>query len=106
MPKIELFCVECLTGVKSVEDFEKNEGTCNSCHAILKNLPTEEQIEVGNTIAALLMDALLSRDLGSLGGGVPPHIPAKYAIIIKKYLNEDIDSVTAIYMAMENEKIP
>ena len=60
--------------------------------------PTDEQIADGNDIAALLYDASCAK---ALGYASPPH--PKYQHLISAYLSGEIDSVTAIYMAMNGE---
>jgi len=60
--------------------------------------PTNKQIKAGNDIASLLYDASCAK---ALGHAFPPH--PKYQLLISSYLIGEIDSVTAIYMAMHGE---
>ena len=59
-------------------------------------MPTENQIIVGNEIAGLLFDAGWNKAIG----GLDLAIPEKYSDIVNLYLDNKIDSVTGIYMAM------
>lgn len=67
---------------------------------------TPEMIQAGNQIAADLTDASISRQMGGLGGSSTfeewqqkQDIPNQDLIL--QYLNDEIDSVTAIFMAMD-----
>jgi hypothetical protein len=63
-------------------------------------LPTPEQVAAGNEIASELIGALIERQMGSLGGEKPAR-SGKYEPIIKLYIDDKIDSVTAMYLAMQ-----
>lgn len=62
-------------------------------------LPTPEQIAAGNEIASELVTASLTKQMGELGGK-KPSLSGKYTEIIQLYLDDVIDSVTAMYLAM------
>ena len=67
-------------------------------------------VEVGNKIASDLIDASLSFSLTSMGGVVPyptwleKNKDNPYIIFILAYINKEIDSVTAIYLAMDQKR--
>ena len=61
-------------------------------------------IKAGNDIASLLIDASIQKQMGGLGGGRAYSIsnfPTKFQDIIQAFIDDKIDSVTAIYLAME-----
>lgn len=68
---------------------------------------TEEMKEAGNKIASELMDASISKSVGGLGGSRTweDYKNANKEIenfdLISAYINKEIDSVTAIYLAMD-----
>lgn len=67
---------------------------------------TDKMIEAGKEIASLLVDATCQKSFGELGGCKKFNIdnyPKKYRNLIIKYINAEIESVTAIYISMENE---
>ena len=71
---------------------------------------TEEMREAGSQIASDLMDAQVSFCLGGLGGSkeweeFESFHCGKNMDLIKQYANGEIDSVTAIYIAMHRESI-
>lgn len=69
---------------------------------------TEEMRKAGSAIASALMDAGVAKCMNGLGGSktwdewVCEDVPNKDLIVA--YLNEEIDSITAIYLAMERAK--
>ena len=71
---------------------------------------TEEMREAGSQIASDLMDAQVSFCLGGLEGSKgweefeSCHC-GKNMDMVKQYVNGEIDSVTAIYIAMHRESI-
>ena len=62
----------------------------------------KEVIEAGKKIASDLMDAQISKQMGSMGGHIIKDVP-KYdnSDLIQKYLDGEIVSVEAIYTAMK-----
>lgn len=71
--------------------------------------PSKKTITVGNDIAAHLCDASVQKALGNnkLGGCKPfdlHNFPEKYQDLIAAYINNEIDSITAIYIAMERSE--
>ena len=62
----------------------------------------KEVIEAGQKIASDLIDARVSKDMGSMGGHVVKDM-SKYdnSDLIQKYLDGEIVSVEAIYIAMK-----
>ena len=71
---------------------------------------TEEMREAGSQIASDLMDAQVSFHMGGLGGSkeweeFESFHCGKNMDLIKQYVNGEIDSVTAIYIAMHRESI-
>ena len=71
---------------------------------------TEEMREAGSQIASDLMDAQVSRCMGGLGGSkdweeFESFHSGKNMDLIKQYVAGEIDSVTAIYIAMHREAI-
>ena len=69
---------------------------------------TEEMREAGSQIAADLMAAQVSFHMGGLGGSkdweeFESFHSGKNMDLIKQYVNGEIDSVTAIYIAMHRE---
>lgn len=69
---------------------------------------SKEIVEVGQQIASDLMDARVSHDLGKLGKS-GKHVIKKVSEynnsdLIQKYLDDEIDSVEAIYLAMKREE--
>ena len=71
---------------------------------------TEEMREAGSQIASDLINAQVSFHVGGLGGSKTweefesCHC-GKNMDLIKQYVNGEIDSVTAIYIAMHRESI-
>lgn len=69
---------------------------------------TNQMNEAGSKIASALMSASVSKCMNGLGGSktfdewLGDDIENKDLVI--SYLNEEIDSVTAIYLAMERAK--
>jgi len=65
----------------------------------------KEVIEVGEKIASDLMDAQVSKNMGSMGGHIIKDI-SKYdnSDLIQKYIDGEIVSVEAIYTAMKRVK--
>lgn len=70
---------------------------------------TEEMVKAGDAMASDLMDGIMRKSFGTLGGGVElkewlerPDLVNKD--IIQDYLDERIVSVTAIYLAMERAR--
>lgn len=67
-----------------------------------------EQMKKAGSIASNLYDASISKAMGGLGGcktldeWMDEEVPNRDIILL--YLEEKIDSVTAIYMAMERAK--
>lgn len=59
--------------------------------------PTEEQQRRGRQVAAEMIDATCARAFES----VVDFDQFEFAEIVRLYLNEEIDSVTGIYMAMQ-----
>ena len=69
----------------------------------MKNIPTSAMIEAGNKMANELWDANMDR----MSPSYSFQKIIKYSAnkdILTMYLSEKIDSVTAIYMAMERTK--
>jgi hypothetical protein len=69
---------------------------------------TDAMREAGDEIASHLMTACTREALGNsrVGGCLPFDVldyPTKYRKLITKYIEGDIDSVTAIYLAMAVE---
>ena len=62
----------------------------------------KEVIEAGQRIASDLIDAQLSKSIGSVGGRIIKDI-SEYdnSDLIQKYLDDEIVSVEAIYIAMK-----
>ena len=70
-----------------------------------KIMVTEEMRAAGSQIASDLMDAQVSSHMGGLGGSkdweeFELSYNGKHMDLIKQYVNGEIDSVTAIYIAM------
>lgn len=69
---------------------------------------TEQMKKAGKNLASNLYDASISKAMGGLGGcktldeWLDEEVPNRDIILL--YLEEKIDSVTAIYMAMERAK--
>lgn len=63
------------------------------------NLPTQEQIKRGNQVAAEMIDATVARAFEHCIDFNTFEFPE----IIELYLNDEIDSVTGIYLAMNKE---
>lgn len=64
-------------------------------------LPSQKQIEAGNKVASELYDANIRKSMAGLGGCKEFDInDFEYKEIVTLYLNEEIDSVTGIYLAM------
>jgi len=62
----------------------------------------KEIIDAGERIASDLMNALVSKTMGHLGGHiVKPVSEYDHSDLIQKYLDEKISSVEAMYMAMK-----
>ena len=68
---------------------------------------TKEMQEAGNKLASELYDVVITKALGGpkeledcLAQCDPTHVD-----IIRQYLNEEIDSVTAIYIAMHRREV-
>jgi hypothetical protein len=77
---------------------------------ITRMLVTEEMREAGSEIASALMDAQVSSHMGGLGGSkdweeFESSHSGKNMDLIKQYVADEIDSVTAIYIAMHRESI-
>lgn len=71
---------------------------------------TEEMREAGSQIASDLIDAQVSFNMGGLGGSktwdeFESFHCGKNMDLIKQYVKGEIDSVTAIYIAMHRESI-
>lgn len=68
---------------------------------------TDKMIKAGNQIAADLLDAAISKDMDGLGGGATlqewKEKNIKNQDLILKHISGEIDTVTAIYMAMHRE---
>lgn len=65
----------------------------------------KEVIEAGQEIASNLFDAQISKSMGSMGGHVIKDIfEYDNCDLIQKYLDEEIVSVEAIYIAMKREE--
>lgn len=60
-------------------------------------MPTEEQQRRGNQVAAEMIDATCARAFES----VVDFGQLEFPEIVRLYLNDEIDSVTGIYMAMQ-----
>lgn len=68
----------------------------------MMNKPTEAMIKAGNDVASELMDANMQKCLGGIGGCKKFKLSNfKYKKIVKAHLAGEIDSVTGIWMAME-----
>ena len=70
---------------------------------------SEAVVQAGQDIAGYLCTASVRKAMGNerLGGCLPYHLkdfPEKFHDLITAYLNEDIISVTAIYIAMKREE--
>ena len=62
----------------------------------------KEVIEAGQKIASDIMDAQVSKSMGSMGGHVIKDIlEYNNSDLIQKYLDNEIVSVEAIYIAMK-----
>ena len=71
------------------------------------NIPSEKQIKAGHDIADYMMTFSIQKAMGSLGKyelKELSEIPEQYQEIVELYLNDKIDSVTGIYLAMGVEK--
>jgi len=69
---------------------------------------TEEMAEAGRKIASNLITASCQKSMSGFGGGNLFDLtdyPEEHQDIINQYLNGDIDSVTAIYIAMNNASV-
>ena len=70
-------------------------------------VPTEEMIKAGQNIASSITDAMISKHMNGLGGSKTERewqlSEHKNVDLILMYLNGEVDSVTAIYMAMVRE---
>ena len=71
---------------------------------------TEEMREAGSQIASDLIDAQVCFRMGGLGGSksweeFKASHSGKNIDLIEQYVNDEIDSVTAIYIAMHRESI-
>ena len=72
--------------------------------AINAVIVTDKMITNGNIISAMLFDASVEKALGGLGGCKTLDLetyPLPYRGIVTKYLDDEIDSVTAIYIVMQ-----
>lgn len=68
---------------------------------------TAGMINAGNEIATCLMDASIQNQMGGIGGCKEYDLnsfPKKFHQIIERYLANHIDSVQAIYTAMEQQR--
>lgn len=69
---------------------------------------TLEMQSAGREIASNLMDAQIAKQMNGLGGGTTWEQwltqPIKNKDLIIAYLNDEIDSVTAIYIAMYRQR--
>jgi len=65
---------------------------------------TDEMIEAGQYMASILIDARIAKDMGGLGGSQTWEewlgAEVQNKDIVVSYLNEEIGSETAIYLAM------
>lgn len=70
--------------------------------------PTDKMIEAGNTMASDLTDASIMNEMKGLGGSsqsIEEYLGTVDNVdIIYKYLLNEIDSVTAIYIAMQRAR--
>lgn len=70
--------------------------------------PTEKMIKAGQDWASLATDAHIAKSMGKLGSTKKQRAwqlsNFKDTDLIEAYLNNEIDSVTGIYMAMERAK--
>jgi len=65
-------------------------------------LPSEEQIKAGEDVAGEMMDAGIEHGNSSLGGCRKFNIDNyKYKEIIQAYIKNEIQSVTGIWIAMQ-----
>ena len=68
---------------------------------------TKEMIKAGNQMASDLTDATIIKNFDGIGGGLSfvqwKDKEIKNRDLILKHLNNEIDSVTAIYAAMRRE---
>jgi hypothetical protein len=67
-------------------------------------MPTQKQIDAGNKISEELIDASIEKSLsGSKLGGTKEYNKEnfKYSDIVDRYVNNEIDSITAIWIAMK-----
>jgi hypothetical protein len=68
-------------------------------------MPTPEMIQAGNDFASKAMDVSIAKCLGELGSSREDRAwqldQFKNVDLIEMYLNEEIDSVTGIYLAMK-----
>jgi len=75
------------------------------------NFISEEMIKAGNDIASNLMTACCCKSMNGVGGGkdwttwLDENKDAQNVDIMMAYANNEIDSVTAIYIAMERTKV-
>ena len=71
---------------------------------------TQEMKDAGNLIASELVSASMSKSMGGIGGCLSwsdfltVHKDNPNLDLIKSCVKEEIDSVTAIYIAMERKK--
>ena len=71
------------------------------------NTVTDKMKQAGNDIAAHLTDASIHKACAGLAGCPELNVddyPAENRDLIRAYLAEEIDSVTAIYLAMSRVK--
>ena len=65
-------------------------------------LPSAKQVKAGNEVATEMFDASIQKSMYGMGGCKKFKISNfKYKAIVRAYLNEEIDSVTGIWIAMQ-----
>lgn len=75
----------------------------------MNNIPTDAMIKAGQDWASHATGAQIAKAMGELGSTKEQRdwqlSNFKNIDLIQMYLNEEIDSVTGIYMAMERERM-
>jgi len=65
-------------------------------------LPSKKQIQAGHEAASEMIDAGIQRSMNGMGGCKKFKISNfKYKAIVRAYLKEEIDSLTGMWIAMQ-----